>query len=163
MTKVDLDSEPMTPYHGKMSTENAKAWHGALVATAGEVHKRYGELKAFGASPDFYLEDLSQALTGEVDVIMHARTNKLRFAGAALGLGAALGGTAAFLGHPIIGGLLGVVGTITAGVQFSDSLRFKQSAESTKVAAGLIDDWTKIQPAGAYSPNDPPASPSPNP
>ena len=162
MTKIDLDSEPITPYHGKMSTENAKAWHGALVATAGEVHKRYGELKAFGASPDFHLEDLSQSLNGEVDVIMHARTNKLRFAGGAAGLGVALGATAAYLGHPIIGGILGLAGMITGGIQVSDAYSLKQSAESTKIAATLIEDWTKIQPAGAFSATQPPAA-DPNP
>ena len=158
MTKIDLETEPLTPYHGKMSTENAKAWHGALVATAAEVHKRYGALKAFGASPDFYLEDLSQSLTGEVDVIMHARTNKLRFAGAAAGLGVALGATAAYLGHPIIGGILGLAGTITGAVKVTDAYDLKSTAESTKTAATLIEDWTKIQPAGAFSASQPPTT-----
>lgn len=160
MVKIDLEAEPITPYHGKMSTENAKAWHTALVSTAGEVNQRYGELKAFGASADFYLEDLSQSLNFEADALSHARTSKLRFAGGSLGLGAVAGGTLAALGHPIIGGIVGTVGVIVAGFMASDAADLKKVSQSTRVASGLVQDWAQIDSKahGTYSPSSEPPS-----
>lgn len=160
LTKADINTEPTTPYHGKMSTENAKAWHQALVATARDVETRYDELKAFGASSTFYLEDLSQSLTGEAEALRASRSTQLKLAGGALGLGFTAGATAAFFGHPIIGGIAAVAGCIGGGIWASDARELGKTADSTQLASRLVADWALI-PAGSAPPAV--AAPDPDP